>query len=293
MGRLNGLVSGAATDVAIRAATETDHAAISAVTLATGQHEEWAGTNHAYIGHLMDHGRVVVAELDGKVAGFGATERIGTGAAAISMLCDLFVDPAAHGRGCGRAMLAELWAGEQHRMTFSSLHSHAIPLYTSFGLDAWWPLLYLQGDPGRLPVPGSWAIVQATAEQIAGYEASWTGIDRTADHRAWAGRPGGTSLLVSHGSQVMAACTVAGTPHPGEIVHLAMSPAADDETAQAAVLAVLAQLHGPAHVCLPAPHPAVRALLAADWRFDEFDLFMASELGLLDPRRAVPSPAQA
>jgi hypothetical protein len=46
-------------------------------------------------------------------------------------------------------------------------------------------------------------------------------------------------------------------------------------------------------VCLPAPHPAVRALLAAGWQFDEFDLFMASEPGLLDPRRAVPSPGQA
>jgi hypothetical protein len=34
-------------------------------------------------------------------------------------------------------------------------------------------------------------------------------------------------------------------------------------------------------------------LLAAGWRVDEFDLFMASEPGLLDPRRAVPSPGQA
>jgi hypothetical protein len=48
-----------------------------------------------------------------------------------------------------------------------------------------------------------------------------------------------------------------------------------------------------AHVCLPAPHPAVRALLAAGWRFDEFDLFMATEAGRLDARRAVPSPALA
>jgi hypothetical protein len=63
------------------------------------------------------------------------------------------------------------------------------------------------------------------------------------------------------------------------------------------VLLTLARLQGPeselAHVCLPAPHPAVRALLAAGWRFDEFDLFMASEPGLLDPRRTVPSPALA
>jgi hypothetical protein len=40
-------------------------------------------------------------------------------------------------------------------------------------------------------------------------------------------------------------------------------------------------------------HPAVRALLAAGWQFDEFDLFMATSPDLLDPRRAVPSPALA
>ena len=44
---------------------------------------------------------------------------------------------------------------------------------------------------------------------------------------------------------------------------------------------------------LPGPHPAVRALLAAGWRVAEFDLYMATAPGLLDPSRAVPSPALA
>ena len=42
-----------------------------------------------------------------------------------------------------------------------------------------------------------------------------------------------------------------------------------------------------------APHPAVRPLLAAGWRTEDHDLFMATDPGLLDPRRAVPSPALA
>jgi len=50
---------------------------------------------------------------------------------------------------------------------------------------------------------------------------------------------------------------------------------------------------GTVRACLPAPHPAVRPLLAQGWRFEEFDLFMASEPDLLDPRRTVPSPALA
>lgn len=62
------------------------------------------------------------------------------------------------------------------------------------------------------------------------------------------------------------------------------------------MLAVLAGLRpddGQAVVCLPGPHPAVRPLLAAGWRVAEFDLYMATEPGLLDPGRVVPSPALA
>jgi hypothetical protein len=46
-------------------------------------------------------------------------------------------------------------------------------------------------------------------------------------------------------------------------------------------------------VCLPAPHPATRPLLAVGWHVDFMDLFMATSPGLLDPRRVVPSPAMA
>jgi GNAT superfamily N-acetyltransferase len=285
------------TDVRVRPAAISDLAAIAAITAATGQHDLWGGSNPAYVQHLLDVGRVVVAELGGTVAGFGAVQQIGAGPGAISMLCDLFVQPEAHGRGCGRAMLADLWSTAHRRMTFSSLHSHAAPLYTSFGLDAWWPLLYLHGDPARLPIINEWAIEPASADQVASYEFEWTGAGRAADHRAWAARPGGESILVTSDDEVIAAGTVINRGPDRGIVHLAVSPAADDGVAAGVVLQTLAQLQGPdeqrAHVCLPAPHPAVRALLVAGWQFDEFDLFMASEPGLLEPRRTVPSPGQA
>jgi GNAT superfamily N-acetyltransferase len=284
-------------DVRVRSATEGDFAAIAAVTIATGQHDDWGGSNPAYLRHLLCNGRVVVAELAGKVEAFGAVRQIGTGDDAVSMLCDLFVDPAAQGCGCGRAMLTDLWAQARHKMTFSSLHANAIPLYTSFGLDAWWPLLYMHGETARLPIVNEWTVEPATAGAVARYELSWTGADRLADHEAFAARPGGESVLVSRDAEVVAAGTVLNSGPDRGIAHLVVSPAADDGTAAAAVLLTLAQLEGPesgvAHVCLPAPHPAVRALLAAGWRFDQFDLFMATEPGLLDPRRTVASPALA
>jgi len=202
-----------------------------------------------------------------------------------------------HGSGCGRAMLAALWPGTGgRRMTFSSLHAHALPLYTSFGLDAWWPLLYLRGRVDALATPAGWQAAPAPPASVAAAELAWTGADRSAEHQAWARRPGGAGVLAVRDGEVMAAGTVGGAGDEFGVTHLAVRPAADDACAATAVLAVLAALapeDDVARVCLPAPHPAVRSLLAAGWRAGEFDLFMATEPGLIDPRRAVPSPALA
>lgn len=280
----------------VRQAAAGDIDAIARVAVAAGQVEEWSGADPAYSSHLLAHGRMVVAELRGAVTGFGATRQIGAGPAAISMLSDLFVDPAAHGLGVGRAMLSVLWAEGSRRMTFGSLHAHALPLYTRSGLDAWWPLLYLGGEVTALRAPDGWEVTSGAAAEVAAWEEDWTGIDRAADHLAWAARPAGQSLVARRAGGVLAACTAAGGGDEYGIVHLALSPTAGDGDARDAVLAVLARLDAPggrARVCLPAPHPAVRALLAAGWRNDVFDIYMATELGLLDPRRAVPSPALA
>jgi GNAT superfamily N-acetyltransferase len=283
-------------NVSVRDAQDTDLARIAAIASATGQRADWSGTNPAYIRHLMREGRVVVAEAGDGIVGFGAAQRIGAGADAVSVLCDLFVDPAAHGSGYGRAMLSELWDGAASRMTFSSLHAHAIPLYTNFGLDAWWPLLYLYGEAASVPMPAGWSVTPAAPDAVGKLERGWTGIERTADHRAWADRPGGMAVTASVDGEPRAAGTVAGPPQDFGVMHLAMSAEADDGAAAAAVLAVLASAGGPGQVVgisLPAPHPAVRPLLSAGWRFDEFDLFMATDRRLLDARRSVPSPAQA
>jgi hypothetical protein len=149
-------------------------------------------------------------------------------------------------------------------------------------------------------VPPGWAVTTATAGSVAELEHGWTGIDRAADHAAWAARPNGAPVLASLHGQVMAAGTAAGPAWQFGLMRLATSPAADDAAAGGAALAVLAALpalaglDGPepsVTVCLPAPHPATRPLLAAGWRISDRDQYMASEPGLVDPRRAVPSPS--
>jgi GNAT superfamily N-acetyltransferase len=309
--------------ITVRPATPGDFPEIAKVAVATGQDEEWAGSDAAYLAYLLEHGTLLVAGRDGAVTGFGASRLIGGGPAAVSMLCDLFVHPGTHGRGCGRAILSQLWpdGAAPRRMTFSSQHAHALPLYTRFGLDAWWPLLYLTGEVAAVRAPDGWTVapppvaeggvaeggvakaraagaavtsaVDAEVAAVAAAEQRWTGMDRSADHRAWAARPHGQPVRAFYHGELAAAGTVAGRGAEYGPAHLAIAP---DVPAGDAVLAVLASLKAPdgrARVCLPGPHPAVRPLFAAGWRHGDSDVFMASDPGLLDPRRAVPNPGGA
>ncbi len=283
--------------VTVRPAFAADLGAIIAIAKATGQDEDWDQVYPAYVTHLMTNGTFVVAERAGRVTGFGGTLRLGAGARAICMLTDLFVDPAAHGTGTGRAILTVLLRDEPRRMTFSSLHAHALPLYTSFGMDAWWPLLYLTGDVRLLPAVRGWSVAAASPERVGDLELRWTGVDRTTDHRFWATWPHGSGVIASLGGEPLAAGTVGGAGHEFGVSHLAADgTAAGSDGVRDAVVAVLRGLEPPggrARVCLPGPHPATRPLLAAGWRIEEFDLHMTSEPGLIDPRVLVPSPALA
>ncbi len=290
--------------VTVRNAIEADIDAIIAIAQATGQEEDWTTVFPNYVRHLIEHGRFLVGCRDGVVTGFGGTRQIGAGLRAVSMLTDLFVDPAAHGTGTGRTILSALWAGQPRKMTFSSLHSNALPLYTSFGVDAWWPLLYLGGRPSALAMPPGWSVSEAGPGDVAAFELAWTGIDRTADHEMWAARPAGASLIASVRGLPVAAGSAGGVGAEYGIGHLVVDAAAlasidadaPPGAAADAVIAALAHLEpddGQAHVCLPAPHPAVRRLLGAGWKVTDLDLYMASEPEFIDPRRTVPSPALA
>jgi GNAT superfamily N-acetyltransferase len=279
-----------------RAATDGDIAAIAAIAKATGQQEDWDQAFPAYQRHVMSHGSLIVAEHGGTVAGYGATRLVGSSTDPICMLTDLFVNPAAHSTGCGRAILDALWRNEPRRMTFSSLHANALPLYTSFGLDAWWPLLYLSGDTRALPKRPGWSVEPASPPEAGALELAWTGADRTADHLMWAAAPMGACVVARLDGRPVSAGSVgsAGGPTPSYgINHLALDPAVDERVGADAVIAVLSWLDRPGHkaqVFLPGPHPAARPLLAAGWRVDDLDLYMATQPGLIDARRSVPSP---
>lgn len=277
----------------VRDASPADVAGITQVAALVEQDHEWAGGDERYLSHLLTHGRVVVAENDGRLVGYAATRRVENREGTVSVLCDLFVAPGQRGNGIGRAMLSALWCDRSPRLTFSSTHPRALPLYTSFGLSAWWPLLYLVGEPARLRPSAGYAVETVGAEEAARLERRWTGAVRDLDYAAWLGRPGGGAVVVRRDGRAVAVGAVGGQ-HP-TLEHLRLATDADDATASAAVHAALSHTGdgSPARTHLPAPHPAVAGLLDAGWRVEEFDLFMSTHAGLLDPTRDVPSPALA
>jgi GNAT superfamily N-acetyltransferase len=258
--------------VEVRAARDGDLTAIAVIAVANGDD---AGADARYVSYLLCCGSVLVAELDGEVAGYGATRRTG----GATMLCDLFVDPARHGAGVGGRLLDALFTEPGERFTFASKDPRALPLYVRHGMVPRWPLLYLRGRPAGTAAPRHRVV--PTAEACAA-ELELTGRDRTADYELWAGAPGGAGLLVLDGREVTAAGVIA----PGHLVHLvsARDPAAT-------LIAALAAFGGePVRLCLPGPHPALRTLLDARWRIDDQDCHMSSSENLVSPG-CVPSPS--
>jgi hypothetical protein len=94
---------------------------------------------------IRRHGRLLVAELDGEVVGFGGMVEIAHPDGPVAMITDLFVDERRHGHGAGRAIAEALVEGHERRMTFSSRHPAARGLYASLGLEPRWTLRYLRG----------------------------------------------------------------------------------------------------------------------------------------------------
>ena len=86
-------------------------------------------------------GRLLVAESDGRVVGYGGVVEID----GMTMLCDLFVAADARGAGVGTHLLQQLLKGSRRRMTFSSKHPAALAAYRRAGMEPQWRLLYLRG----------------------------------------------------------------------------------------------------------------------------------------------------
>ena len=121
----------------LRAAVSSDDAVMDAIA-----REGDASADANYLALVRSqHGRLVVAETDDRVVGYGGVVDID----GVTMLTDLFVAADARGSGTGTQLLAELFDGSSRRMTFSSKHPAALAAYGRMGMEPQWRLLYLEG----------------------------------------------------------------------------------------------------------------------------------------------------
>ncbi len=274
----------------IRVATTADLPAIAAILAANDEPIDWPDLpGWPYLEHLLGRSRVSVADVAGTVVGFGGS--IDSGGA--SFVTDLFVDPARHERGAGRALLDDVVAGVPARMTFSSADQRALALYIRAGMRPWWPLLYLAGDVARLAGgadPPTWRV--AGVDETAEHSRAWTGIDRRVDFAHYAGLPGGTGFAVLEAGNVAAVGWARrARREPGRwLDHVSIAPDADPvRTAVGAWLAA-APDGGRVMGCVPGPHPAVPVLLEHGIRIADRDQWCATDRDLLDPVRLLPNP---
>jgi GNAT superfamily N-acetyltransferase len=279
-----------ADDIRLRPGVPSDAPTLAAINLATeivdGEPPSPAGIT-PYFRHLVERGRVVVAEArDGTVVGFGAA--VDTGRS--RHLADLFVLPDRQSHGIGRRLLDAVLGDARPRTTFASDDPRALPLYLRAGMAAWWPNLYLSGDPASLPAADPDLTVEtAQGLEIAALEASWCGADRGPDVGYWTTLPDVRHLVVRRAGRIVG--TGIGRQRlNGQGRWMQHAMAAPGEVGPAILLAMLHGGLAGSEVgggCVPGPSPLVPVLLEAGFRIVDRDTFLSSDRTVVDPGREI------
>jgi len=280
--------------VAVRSARLDDLPAIADIMAANDEPVGWPDLPDVrlpYLEHALRSKRLRVAELDGSVIGIGGSAELGVPDGRI--VTDLFVDPGAHERGAGKALLEAVLDGATQRMTFSSADDRALGLYIRAGMRPWWPLLYVEVEAGGLgPDDPGVAARPADAVETARWSLAWTGMDRTADFEHYATMPEAAGFAIVEGGAVVAIGWARREQIRSDgrwLAHASIAPDADPVRATFGILRAAAandRLNAP----IPGPHPAMRALLDNGVRIGGRDTFCATDPGLFDLERILPNP---
>jgi hypothetical protein len=228
--------------------------------------------------------------------GFGGSVTVGR--EDVRFVTDLFVDPARHERGAGRALLGAALKGTSERMTFASADERALGLYVRAGMRPWWPLLYLEipagalGEGGRDGGDVGLETIPADVVETARWSRTWTGVDRSVDFEHYASLPEATGFVVHDAGAVAAVGWARRERKRADgrwLDHASLAPDADPVRAALAVLRTAAA-GGRLVAPVPGPHPALGPLLELGARIGGRDQFCATDPGLIDPDRILPNP---
>ena len=246
--------------------------------------------------HELRTGRLIVAEIDGHVVGFGGTvTRSG-----VLYLVDLFVTPAHQSGGIGRQLLHALCADHKgSSFTFASADPRAQRLYEQFGMHAVEGYHYLDA---RVDTLAPWAtdvdLVEAQRADILAIDASATGRDRAVDIE-YATVIGSSWFLAHRNHTCLGAVAVAAPtwwspwhPNGARLGPVVAADSADIAPILAAALTAVRTLTPRPDVVstfAPSSLPSLPALLSAGFEVIDTDLLMASDPDLIDRHRYLPT----
>jgi GNAT superfamily N-acetyltransferase len=246
--------------------------------------------------HELKTGQLLVAEVDGAVVGFGAT----VARSGVLYLVDLFVRPAHQSQGIGRQLLDTLCADHTGPLfTFASTDPRAQQLYQKYGMHPVEQYHYLDAVTATLtPWATDVSVVAASRADILALDAVVTGRDRAIDVD-YATTIGSTWYLAHRHDTCVGAFAIAAPswwnpwhPHGVRLGPVMAGDPADVEPILAAALAVCRTLVPRPDVVstfAPSSLPALPGLLSAGFEVIDNDLFMASDPGLIDRHRYLPT----
>ena len=190
----------------IRPALPGDVPAMAAILTANDEAMDWPDLPELgwpYLDHLVERARAFVAETDGRVAGLAAS--VGVGSESVRFLTDLYVYPDRQSHGMGRALLGEVMARSDERMTFSSGDPRALALYIRAGMRPWWPLLYVEVEASQLGGDDAGVEIEPSdVAETADRSLAWSGVDRSADFAHYGSLPEAAGFVVRDGGAAAA-----------------------------------------------------------------------------------------
>ncbi|CAN5736326.1 hypothetical protein BH23CHL2_BH23CHL2_16060 [soil metagenome] len=253
--------------------------------------------------HELQHGRFLVAEVGGRIVGFGAVFERGD----IAFLATFYVRPDAQiaGLGVGQKLLDDLFdvpAGV--RCVVSSHVYRALALYARNGLLPRWPLLMLEGRSTELdlpPIPGvSVEPTDPDDPELISWDADIAGRGvRPVDQRYWLNEYAASPYWIRRNGArigygyIQRLFESADAPwHPDTVLLGPIGVRKVSESVGAVVALVdAAQSMAPRILIdMPGAHPALPSVLTAGFRIHYQATFCSSAAcPPFDPRRYVPA----
>lgn len=252
----------------------------------------------AVLGHELETGRMLVAEVKGRVVGFTALIT----RPPVHFLAEMFVRADMQSKGVGRKLLEQVLPQDGSTVcTLSSDDERALALYVRSGMQPQWPFFYLRAnaaDLTALSVPDI-QVVEAEAgdQNLLNWDRGISGRKRPQEHDFWRKAAAAVPFwfkredrTAGYGYVQMRSEEAVRYPEAATIGPIGGRTIED---ARASVLAAVGWARERASVLrigVPGPHSALAPLLEAGFRIADVDIFVCRGSGMfVDARRYVPS----